>query len=1018
MGNSYIKVSGVWQPIKNMYMKISGAWTPIKNAYMKVGGAWTNVFAQSRIPTIKSKVTISTNSSNYPATLTGTNYNWSDSVSDITSLTYVFQVSSDGTNFGAIGSPLTISNPAQGSSTSVQYALQTTDFLSTYPNSSYFNFVVTATAKDQQTGVSVSDSVQVTPPQGPGQITDLSASDVGMNRPWNNGAIQVSWSAPPSNGNAIDYYLVEYQPYGSSSWYQAGTTKSTSYLWTGLTAGFQYYMRATAHNGGGLATPSGASNLITVTTVPNSPTAISADSNLDKQTNVYFATVPDGQNGGYPISYYTATAPASLYQVVAVSKTGQTSPINLTGLGNNGYQLSAYVTATNANGTSANSSSVYFTPQAPYHNPITITTTTPVGTSDGFKFSITNSNYSSYSWLFTFTGGTTSGPGPFYSYGQYSGPTYNPSTGYYDVVVTNVVAGGYATLKIDAYDPGYGSLEGEVSVTGYTKPGPATFIPHYGTGIGSTTSTSQGYMTISSVGATSINYWVYYGSHGTGVTGYGTDISYTAMDSGTITGSSGTYYFPQNGYYIVQAQGLNDYGGVGTRVASDVSNRNWFWGPIYQAPTAGAPTLISATPNSTSSTQASLTISYTAGSNASSYNAYINGVLDGNTSGTTYTFSGLVPNQTVSWRIVSVNSAGTEGGSISGSATTPPFVQITAGPPTNVQLSFDGVSTVTLTWTAGTNATGYSVYINSFSSPDGATSTTSYVYTGAYAGETLTWKIVSGYNGQAGGSASGTYIVTTGGGTFTFAPFSFTPFSFTPFSFTPFSFTPFAFTPFGFTPHFSFTPFAFTPFGFTPHFSFTPFGFTPFGFTPHFSFTPFGFTPFGFTPHFSFTPFAFTYGSSLDLAISARTTEGVIPLSSIKLGDKVLTSNIDSYIDYDALSLWQDKNVEVYGNELVEVADIVNRKTDVVVIINDEYFTKEHLILINRDKIMSFVNSDNVAKGDYVWSYNNQSWTEVNKVQVIEDSSYDLISIKVEPNRPYYSNDILCYDSYVGEKNV
>ena len=169
---AYVKVSAAWRSVTNLYVKVgttggpfSNGWRTVTDGYVKVGttggpfsNGWRRIFSSVLTPSIASTVTISRNNATLPSTLTGTNYFWSNS----TSLTYVFQKSSDNVNFTNIGSATSINNPSSGSSNTVTYALTLSDFPAF---TSYFRFVVTAVNSTFSTSAtSTSSSVSVNRP--------------------------------------------------------------------------------------------------------------------------------------------------------------------------------------------------------------------------------------------------------------------------------------------------------------------------------------------------------------------------------------------------------------------------------------------------------------------------------------------------------------------------------------------------------------------------------------------------------------------------------------------------------------------------------------------------------------------------------------------------------------------------------------------------------------------------------------------------------------------------------------
>ena len=107
--------SSTWKKVTSLFVASGGVWKNVTSAWVASAGVWKKVFPGSLTPSIAATVEISRNNATYPSTLTGTNYSWTNS----TSLTYVFQKSSDNVNFTDIGSAASINNPSSSSSNTV-----------------------------------------------------------------------------------------------------------------------------------------------------------------------------------------------------------------------------------------------------------------------------------------------------------------------------------------------------------------------------------------------------------------------------------------------------------------------------------------------------------------------------------------------------------------------------------------------------------------------------------------------------------------------------------------------------------------------------------------------------------------------------------------------------------------------------------------------------------------------------------------------------------------------------------
>ena len=180
------------------------------------------------------------------------------------------------------------------------------------------------------------------------------ATDVGTNRAYNNGAATVTVTADATTGGPSQGHLITSTP-GS---YTATDTKpilsgTSTYTVTGLQSGTAYTFSAKTTNSSGNSQSSTSTSAITATTVPQAPTA-GTPTNATGQAYSGSASVSvpftAGASGGKTITGYTITSSST------ATATGNSSPISITE-SNLGTANTYTVTATNANGTSVASSS-------------------------------------------------------------------------------------------------------------------------------------------------------------------------------------------------------------------------------------------------------------------------------------------------------------------------------------------------------------------------------------------------------------------------------------------------------------------------------------------------------------------------------------------------------------------------------------------------------------------------------------------------------------------------------------
>ncbi len=224
-----------------------------------------------------------------------------------------------------------------------------------------------------------------------------SATDVGTNRPYNNGAVSLVWTQP-SGGATATGYKIEYSIGPDHIAYvnfvsNTGST-STSGTFTGLDANKNYKFYVTALSAGQNSDRSSASSSVLITTVPQAPTGVSAVAYNAYADVTYTASA---NTGGKAISEYRATSTPG-----SITATDTVSPISVTGLTN--YTVYSFtVAAKNANGYSAESAS---------SGPVTPKLPAPVGSG---TVTITYDSTSSYVYKIT-SYGTWSNSATTYDY--------------------------------------------------------------------------------------------------------------------------------------------------------------------------------------------------------------------------------------------------------------------------------------------------------------------------------------------------------------------------------------------------------------------------------------------------------------------------------------------------------------------------------------------------------------------------------------------------------------------------
>jgi len=239
----------------------------------------------------------------------------------------------------------------------------------------------------------------------PESATIGTATDVGTNRPYNNGAASVTFTPSASGGLVSKFTAIStaggYSAFGSSS----------PVVVTGIPVGTVATFTVTATNGYGNALATAASNSATITTVPQNPTIGTASNppgSAYGSTALASVTFTAGASGGKTISNYKYSTDGTTY--TALSPEDAISPVTVPGL-TSGQSYTIRLKAVNANGDSvassaSNSVTVSTVPQAP-----TIGTATDLNNGTGASITFTpgatgNSTITSYT-VTSSTGGFT-----------------------------------------------------------------------------------------------------------------------------------------------------------------------------------------------------------------------------------------------------------------------------------------------------------------------------------------------------------------------------------------------------------------------------------------------------------------------------------------------------------------------------------------------------------------------------------------------------------------------------------
>ena len=496
-----------------------------------------------------------------------------------------------------------------------------------------------------------------------------------------NPQVAVTWTDPAnSGGSAITGYTVTSSPAGGTCTV-AGATATACTITSGLTAGTAYTFSVVATNGSGTSAASAASAAIVPATVPGTPTAVTATSNVSGQSVVSW-TAP-ASNGGLAITGYTVTS--SVGQTCTT--TGATT-CTVTGL-TNGTAYTFTVTATSPAGTgAASAASNPATPGGPPQPPTGVTATTGQNVSSTVSWTAPTDNGGSVITGYTVTASpgtrtcTTTGATSCTVTGLTNGTTYT-----FTVTATNAVGTSAASAPSNAITP--------ASTPGAPTDVTATNVP--GTPFTSTPQVMVSWTAPVVTGGSAITSYTVTSSGGHPCTtgnGNTTTCTFLGLTAGT------------NYTFTVMATNVVGTGPASAPVSATAST------------VPGAPTGVTAT--SFANAQSVVTWTAPASNGGSSITGYTVTSSGGQTCtststapatpATTCTVTGLTNGTAYTFTVTATNAAGTSSASAASGTATP---ATTPGAPTGVAATSFANAQSVVTWTApstgGAVITGYTV---------------------------------------------------------------------------------------------------------------------------------------------------------------------------------------------------------------------------------------------------------------------------------------------------------------------
>jgi hypothetical protein len=156
-------------------------------------------------------------------------------------------------------------------------------------------------------------------------------------------------------------------------------------------------------------------------------------------------------------------------------------------------------------------------------------------------------------------------------------------------------------------------------------------------------------------------------------------------------------------------------------------------------------------------------------------------------------------------------------------------------------------------------------------------------------------------------------------------------------------------------------------------------------------------------------------GKSININTLVRTRDGLVPAFDLKVGDKLLSADIDTF-PYDNLLTtdmelieWTAQNPHI---NLVET-EIVNLRTRIskwAIIVDSDIFSDTHYILVNRNDVTKFVKAIDLESTDLIWSNTYHNWVAIGVLRKV-DVDHEVVSIDCEPYDIFFTERMLTHDS-------
>ena len=157
------------------------------------------------------------------------------------------------------------------------------------------------------------------------------------------------------------------------------------------------------------------------------------------------------------------------------------------------------------------------------------------------------------------------------------------------------------------------------------------------------------------------------------------------------------------------------------------------------------------------------------------------------------------------------------------------------------------------------------------------------------------------------------------------------------------------------------------------------------------------------------------YSKSINIFTLVRTLNGLIPAWYLKVGDKLLSADIESFPYNNLLTTdmelidWDSQNPQINLVE-TEIVGLRTRVSKWAIIVDGDIFSDTHYILVKRNDVTKFVKAIDLEPTDLIWSNSNQNWIGIGSLRKIE-VDHEVISIDCEPYDIFFTERMLTHDS-------